>query len=32
LRPDGTYERRGVLPGEQRVDAQQILLKRYQTV
>jgi polyphosphate kinase len=32
LRPDGAYERRGILPGEQRVDAQQIFLKRYQTV
>ncbi len=32
LRPDGGYERRGVLPGEQRVDAQQIFLKRYQAV
>jgi polyphosphate kinase len=32
LRPDGTYERRGVLPGETRVDAQQTFLKRYQTV
>ena len=32
LRPDGGYERRGVLPGESRVDAQQVLLKRYQAV
>ncbi len=32
LRSDGTYERRGVLPGESRVDAQQVLLKRYQAV
>jgi polyphosphate kinase len=32
LRPDGGYERRGVLPGEHRVDAQQIFLKRYQAV
>ncbi len=32
LRPDGGYARRGVLPGEQRVDSQQIFLKRYQTV
>jgi polyphosphate kinase len=32
LRPDGSYERRGVLPGESRVDAQQVLLKRYQAV
>ena len=32
LRPDGSYERRGVLPGEQRVEAQQIFLKRYQAV
>ena len=32
LHPDGSYERRGILPGEERVDAQQILLKRYQTV
>ena len=32
LRSDGTYERRGVMPGEQRIDAQQILLKRHETV
>jgi polyphosphate kinase len=32
LRPDGSYERRSVLPGEQRVDSQQIFLKRYQAV
>ncbi|MBV8367701.1 MAG: polyphosphate kinase 1 [Candidatus Eremiobacteraeota bacterium] len=32
LRSDGTYERRTVLPGELPVDAQQILLKRYQAV
>ena len=32
LRPDGGYERRGIMPSEQRVDAQQIFLKRYQTV
>ncbi|HEY6234388.1 MAG TPA: hypothetical protein VIW69_04680, partial [Candidatus Elarobacter sp.] len=32
LRPDGGYERRGVLPGEQRLDSQQIFLKRYQAV
>ncbi|MFN2459183.1 MAG: polyphosphate kinase 1 [Candidatus Velthaea sp.] len=32
LRSDGTYERRGVMPGEKRVDAQSILLKRYLTV
>jgi polyphosphate kinase len=32
LRSDGSYERRGVLPGESRVDAQSIFLKRYQTV
>jgi polyphosphate kinase len=32
LRSDGTYERRGVLPGEQRIEAQQIFLKRYQAV
>jgi hypothetical protein len=32
LRSDGSYERRGVLPGESRVDAQTIFLKRYQTV
>jgi len=32
LRPDGSYERRTVLPGEPRVDSQQIFLERYQTV
>ena len=32
LRPDGGYERRRVLPGEQPVEAQQIALKRYQAV
>jgi polyphosphate kinase len=32
LRSDGSYERRRILPGEDRVDAQQIFLKRYQTV
>jgi polyphosphate kinase len=32
LLPDGTYQRRAVLPGETRVDAQQTFLKRYQTV
>ena len=32
LQSDGSYERRGVLPGETRVDAQQIFLKRYQAV
>ncbi|MEA2721684.1 MAG: polyphosphate kinase [Candidatus Eremiobacteraeota bacterium] len=32
LRPDGSYERRRVLPGEQPVNAQQIFLERYQTV
>ena len=32
LRSDGGYERRGVLPGESRIDAQQIFLKRYQTL
>jgi len=32
LRSDGTYERRAILPGEQRVDAQEILLRRYQAV
>ncbi len=32
LRPDGSYERRRILPGEERVEAQQIFLKRYQTV
>ncbi|HEX3462490.1 MAG TPA: polyphosphate kinase 1 [Candidatus Elarobacter sp.] len=32
LRPDGGYERRAVLPGEPRVNAQEIFLKRYQAV
>jgi polyphosphate kinase len=32
LRADGTYERRPVPPGDERVDAQQIFLKRYETV
>jgi len=32
LRPDGGYERRSVLPGEHRIDAQQIFLERYQAV
>jgi polyphosphate kinase len=32
LRPDGSYERRGVMPGETRVDTQQIFLRRYQAV
>ena len=32
VRPDGTYERRTIMPAEQQVDAQQIFLKRYQTV
>jgi polyphosphate kinase len=32
LHSDGSYERRTVLPGELPVDAQQILLKRHQTV
>ncbi|HYZ17145.1 MAG TPA: polyphosphate kinase 1 [Candidatus Acidoferrum sp.] len=32
LRPDGTYERRGILPGEQRIEAQQVFLRRYQAV
>jgi polyphosphate kinase len=32
LRADGSYVRRGVLPGEKRVDAQNIFLKRYQSV
>ena len=32
LRSDGSYERRRILPGEERVEAQQIFLKRYQTV
>jgi polyphosphate kinase len=32
LRPDGGYERRAVLPGEERVAAQEVFLKRYQAV
>jgi polyphosphate kinase len=32
LRSDGSYERRRILPGEERVEAQQIFLRRYQTV
>jgi polyphosphate kinase len=32
LRSDGTYERRGVLPGEKRVDAQQTMLRAYAAV
>jgi polyphosphate kinase len=32
LQSDGGYERRSVLPGEPRVDTQQIFLKRYQAV
>jgi polyphosphate kinase len=32
LRSDGSYERRQVLPGEPRVDTQQIFLERSQTV
>ena len=32
LRSDGTYERRTVLPGEARVDAQESLLRTYQAV
>jgi polyphosphate kinase len=32
LHSDGTYERRGVLPGEKRVDAQQTMLRFYQAV
>jgi polyphosphate kinase len=32
LNSDGTYERRGVLPGEKRVDAQQTMLRSYQAV
>jgi polyphosphate kinase len=32
LRPDGGYERRTVFPGEPRVNAQEIFLKRYQAV
>jgi polyphosphate kinase len=32
LRPDGGYERRTVLPGEPRIDSQQIFLERYQAV
>ncbi len=32
LRPDGSYERRAILPGEPAVEAQQVFLERYQTV
>ena len=32
LMSDGRYERRGVLPGEARVDSQRVFLERYQTV
>jgi polyphosphate kinase len=32
LRPDGSYERRTVFPGEPHVNAQEIFLKRYQAV
>ncbi|HTW82648.1 MAG TPA: polyphosphate kinase 1 [Candidatus Sulfotelmatobacter sp.] len=32
LSSDGSYERRRVMPGETRVDTQQIFLKRYQAV
>jgi polyphosphate kinase len=32
LHSDGTYERRGVLPGEKRIEAQQTLLRTYQAV
>jgi polyphosphate kinase len=32
LHADGTYERRGVMPGEKRVDAQQTMLRAYQAV
>ncbi len=32
LRADGTYERRGVMPGEKRVDAQQTFLRTCQAV
>ena len=32
LNADGSYERRGILPGEKRIDAQQIFLKRHQAV
>jgi polyphosphate kinase len=32
LHSDGTYERRGVMPGEKRVDAQQTMLRAYQAV
>jgi len=32
LRPDGTYERRTVLPGEQRIEAQSVFLTRHQAV
>jgi polyphosphate kinase len=32
LRPDGGYERRTALPGEPRINAQEIFLKHYQAV
>ncbi len=32
LRADGAYERRRVLPGEPRIEAQQVFLERYQAV
>ncbi len=32
LKADGSYERRAIAPGEEPVDAQQIFLKRYETV
>jgi polyphosphate kinase len=32
LRPDGGYERRTVLPGEERIASQEVFLKRYQAV
>jgi polyphosphate kinase len=32
LHSDGTYERRGVMPGERRIDAQQTMLRAYQAV
>ncbi len=32
LHADGSYERRGIQPGEKRVDAQSTFLKRYQAV
>jgi len=32
LHADGSYERRGVLPGERRVDAQQTMLRAYAAV